>query len=757
MENGKDASMSKMTDAKAVFTDAVAAWHLNDLSNATDHCNPLRNNGAVELGRPLPDAEREESVKRGGDGKVALFDGDGWLTTENETEGVNLSPEVFSIAMRLRATKEGGIFTTNFFSLVVFGEGLLIGYLGVKAGDSELYRDIPMTKISFDQWHDVIVRLENKHLECYVDGVLMDRLALKETPHAVFSGPAVIGGYYPQEPKLPDFPEEIQNGIWRSLFSGAIDHLAFWNRGLTDAEITGLSGVAAVQKPQQKADWQKAIDDYCLFYDASRDKDIAECEVLGLSMRRFLARDPHRPVYHFTAPMGFLSDPSGAFYYKGQYHIFSYRNIMVRLSCMDLDHYVSDDLIHWKDRPVAAWADCDLDLYGIWLTNKFIDDEGVPGMIYTAHGRKGKIGILARSRDDLVSFGEKEAVMTDFVHHDGHAWKEGDTWYSLTTRQLWGKRPGDLGDEVVIYSSSDLRNWTERGVVFQMKKISDPVISEQKWGFTEFPYLIPFGEKYALMTGMRPVIYWVGHYDKKNFVFVPDETEPKLLDYLNPVHCFNPLTVDDKGPNGTPRRIIYAAHPTGAGQVDAIPWNGLHVLPRILSLQGNRLLQEPVPEVEMLRGKHIFSRDITVAPGDEGLVTEVRGDALEIIVAFEPRDANRFGLIVRKSDDGQSSTRIYYDVPSGNFGVENNIIEPAPHKEMGSGPAYIERGEPVGMRVFLDKCLLEVFVNGHTCSGIFAGDPKDTGLDLFSEGAAATVTSLDIWEMRAAWPLTAKG
>ena len=97
-----------------------------------------------------------------------------------------------------------------------------------------------------------------------------------------------------------------------------------------------------------------------------------------------MARDARRPIYHLTAPMGFIQDPCSAFYYDGRYHVFSFRNILVSLSCTHLDHYVSDDLIHWQDMPVACWADSDYDVYGIWLTNNVIDDDGLPAMLYTA-------------------------------------------------------------------------------------------------------------------------------------------------------------------------------------------------------------------------------------------------------------------------------------------------------------------------------------------------------------------------------------
>jgi sucrose-6-phosphate hydrolase SacC (GH32 family) len=736
------------------FADAVVLWLMKNPEGAVSSNAILKINGNVKAGHQLIEPEYEASVKRGGDGYAALFEGNGWLSTDSKWEnGLALLDEEMSMCIRVRPTKSGGIISTNFLSLLIDDNGLLICILGVKAGESRMYREIPISIAGFNEWHDFVVRYKGSTLEFFFDGVLVISIPLVEQLCPVLSGPTIVGGWRIENPPLTDFPKEIVEGVFQRLFTGAIGHVAFWDHFISDEKVALLSGVESVKRPVKKLDWQKCLDNYSLFHNASRTKNITACEELGLAMREFMARDPRKPIYHLTASMAYLQDPVGTFYYKGKYHVFSFTNVRPCLSFNSLNHYVSDDMIHWKDMPVAVWADSDLDVYGIWLLSNFIDDNGIPSAIYTAHGKQGKIGVLVRSNDNFLSFEEKEPVITNVTHHDGHTWKDGDTWFTITTKQYWGRRPGDQGDAIIILTSSDLKNWTNHGELFCIKKQSDPVTDFEKWGFTEFPYLVPFGEKYVLMTGTRPVLYWVGQFDKKNYKFIPDDPEGKLIDYLNPLHCINPLTVDDKGPGGSLRRIVSAMNMDASGQAESIPWYTVHVLPRVLDLYGSRLTQQPVPEVEVLRGKHHQRRDIIVKPETEGLVKEAGGDALEIIAEFEPEEATRFGLKVRVSADGKTFTRIFYDVASGNFGVENNIFKSPTYREMNCGPAYIGQGKTVKMHVFLDKCLLEVFVNGNSCSGLFTTDVKHIGLDLFSEGGEATVTSLDIWEMKPAWQL----
>ena len=169
--------------------------------------------------------------------------------------------------------------------------------------------------------------------------------------------------------------------------------------------------------------------------------------------------DPERPIFHLSQPLGWLYDPAGVWFYEGRYHVFSYHNIYARLAYNSLDHYVSDDLIHWTQWPIGPWADSSDDIYGIWLNNHFLDDDGVPTAIYSAIGEKGNRrgapgdwgdhGILARSRDGLVSFSDKQwscpSISTTVTFG-----KKAAPGIASPTDQYRGGRDGDLGDGFVI-------------------------------------------------------------------------------------------------------------------------------------------------------------------------------------------------------------------------------------------------------------------------------------------------------------------
>ncbi len=84
--------------ADAPLSDAVAVWHF-DRQEAAAQAYPLQVHGAVTLGVPLEGVERADSLRRGGNGKVARFAG-GYLAIG----GPSFDPPgaVFTLLLRVR-------------------------------------------------------------------------------------------------------------------------------------------------------------------------------------------------------------------------------------------------------------------------------------------------------------------------------------------------------------------------------------------------------------------------------------------------------------------------------------------------------------------------------------------------------------------------------------------------------------------------------------------------------------------------------
>jgi len=472
------------------------------------------------------------------------------------------------------------------------------------------------------------------------------------------------------------------------------------------------------------------------FRKVVRSKDLETFSAAALALRQWMIKnDPHRPVYHFTGPESWINDPNGVIYHKGKYHLFYQFDPIVdgRRSKRCWGHAVSRDLVHWVDWPVAIWPDTQYDCGGVYSGNTFMDDDGDLCGLYTGNvsGRGGpRYGVLIRSRDGGVTW-EKQVVMDHSqrpndqspVHHDGYTWKEGETWNQL----IGGSTGGPQAQGAAwMWTSKDLEHW----------KLEKNIAPSIKLGrFWELPYLIELGGKHVLFVGHGNP-YWVGTYDKQAMLFTPDDPKPKSIDN-GAYYSFNLNMVDDKGPGGSRRQLMHGWVTGPASPTKAVPyWQGAHSIPRVIRLQGDRLFQQPVPEIETLRGKH----HVLDNPNEPAAAKDIKGDALEIIATFEPGDAKSFGLKLRVAEDGKAHAAVVFDAKTGNFGINGRMQ-----------PSYLKPGEPLTMRVFLDRSIVEAYVNGAAQTARVFPPAGALGIDVLTDGGKAKLKSLDVWEMKSMW------
>ena len=72
-----------------------------------------------------------------------------------------------------------------------------------------------------------------------------------------------------------------------------------------------------------------------------------------------------RPIFHLTPWVGWMNDPNGFSYYRGQYHLFyQYYPYDTEWNSMHWGHAVSHDLLHWTYLPAALAPDAPYDSFG---------------------------------------------------------------------------------------------------------------------------------------------------------------------------------------------------------------------------------------------------------------------------------------------------------------------------------------------------------------------------------------------------------
>ena len=469
--------------------------------------------------------------------------------------------------------------------------------------------------------------------------------------------------------------------------------------------------------------------------------------------------DPHRPRYHFTAPTGWLNDPNGLIAVERggrlEYHLFYQHNpAEARWSNIHWGHAVSNDLIHWRDLPIALAPEVGgPDESGCWSGYAVLDD-GKMKLIYTASRDYDPVtdtadaSVCLAESDDFVHFSKKGRVIAwpkalDLIgFRDPIVWRELGEWHMTIGA---GFRDSSIGGAVLMYRSTNLEDWEYVGVMASRAVESKtPVWTGSVW---ECPQLITF-QNGAALTFSRwferrgyGVIALSGQRDGEQFT-ITDGREFDAGDAFYAAQSF-------QEPGG--RWLMFGWMPGTTPvpmQLEA-GWSGAMSVPRVLGLnERGELEQQPAPELEILRGERHAWHDLELA-GTRRL--EITGDALEIRVVFRLGAASRVGLNVRVSPNGLEQTAIVFDSASRRLNLDRSRSSLNPEVSTEERGLDLDVSDRLELCVFLDASTLEVFAHGRAVSTrIYPTRADSLGLEVFAKDVAG-LESLDVWTMHSIW------
>jgi sucrose-6-phosphate hydrolase SacC (GH32 family) len=307
--------------------------------------------------------------------------------------------------------------------------------------------------------------------------------------------------------------------------------------------------------------------------------------------------DSMRPQYHFTAPKGWLNDPNGLVYDRGQYHLFYQHNPFgTQWGNMTWGHAVSEDLVHWKDLPNAIEPD---GLGTIFSGSAVIDSKGVAGFgkgamlcFYTAAG-----GTNEASKGK--PFTQCLAYSTDGIHFTKYAGNPiipNVVGENRDPKVVWDEDHSQwvlalylIGGTYTLFKSTNLTNW------LRLKDVKFPGTDECP-GFFPMPYA---GSSKWVFTGANGR-YMVGSFDGSEF---HPEGDAKPTNWGNTGYAAQTYF------NAPHRERIQISWMQGS-EFPGCSWNQQMAFPNLLKLvpspEGPELTLEPVRTVKKLRGWMVF-------------------------------------------------------------------------------------------------------------------------------------------------------
>lgn len=434
---------------------------------------------------------------------------------------------------------------------------------------------------------------------------------------------------------------------------------------------------------------------------------------------KMIVQHRFRHSYHVMPEVGWCNDPNGFVWYGGRIHLFYQHNpYSSAWDTMHWGHVTTTDMIKWEYQPIALAPDKKYDVCGCFSGSAVVKDEMLY-LMYTGVDHNGKqLQCLAASSDGIVFrkpyaepvIGEDKLPQgvsaTDF--RDPYVFSQSGTYYCVI-----GTKSEGFGN-IALYRSVDLEHWIFVGFAFDSNDENCRLLDVY-----ECPCVANIGDKQVLICSpkfkkqygnkyenVHSVIYLVGRFDCENGRFIYDR-----IDEIDGGFDFYAAQTT-KLPDG---RIVMTAWmqmwdreiPT---QQDG--WAGAMILPRELSLNGTKLVQQPVREVEKYRREKVEYADKLVCGNRPIAFDGVSGKCIELNAVFNVGNALKCGVKLFCGKDAE--TLVYYDAKRKAVVIDRSksgLSIKGNEANCETRSADINAKDDVSLRIFLDNSSIEVFVN----------------------------------------------
>lgn len=508
--------------------------------------------------------------------------------------------------------------------------------------------------------------------------------------------------------------------------------------------------------------------------------------------------DFYRPSYHHTPSYGWMNDPNGMFYKDGVYHLcYQYNPYGSKWGNMHWGHAISRDLIHWKEVEPTIARD---PMGHIFSGSAVIDKEGtakygkdaIVALYTSASDKNGQIQCMAYSTDGGYTFHKYPGnpVLTPF---DGlKDFRDPKVFWYAPLKKWYMIVSADK--EMRFYSSPNLRDWTYvsafgQGYGAQPNQFECP-------DFFQLPVDgNPNKKKWVMIVNINPgclfggsaTEYFIGDFDGKNFVCDSKPSVAKFLDYGKDHYA----TVTFSGVQNRVLGIAWMSNWQYANVTPIRQYRGANTLPREFKLFTGKdgqiyMSSNVVPEVAGLRKTFKRLPDLVIAQGkDSKGLSSSKENAFEMEMDVTPGDAAKTGFILY-NEKGEK-LNIYFDMKAGRlvmdrtesgrtkFGekAEAHKIEKEfdlhehreikePFRKLNSvnykndfalgtwAPLSLCDSKTYHLDVFVDKCSIEIFVNGGRIAMtnlVFPTQPY-TSVKFYSDGNKAAYRNIKVSELR---------
>lgn len=460
--------------------------------------------------------------------------------------------------------------------------------------------------------------------------------------------------------------------------------------------------------------------------------------------------EKHRPQLHFSSQRGWINDPNGLVYYKGEYHLFFQHNPYgYYWGNMHWGHAVSKDLVHWEQLPEAIYQH---ELGGIFSGSAVVDSANTSGF------KNGDNDVLVALYTSFFDAGDDVEPCQNIAYSND----KGRTWIEYEGNPIIGNRTPIVGTYNVRDPRVFWHDETNKWVMVLYERIGHSIFTSdnlKEWEyeshietFWECPELFELSvdgdpdNKKWVMYGINGD-YLLGDFDGKKFI-------PKkgMYNYIQgkflAAQTFNNIPQED----GRRIQVGYVEIPGWVDIPSSNPsYNGLMSFPTELTLRttadGVRMFNEPVKEIENLYKRQHRWNDLTVKQANKE-IKDIDAELLHVKCKID--NINAIGYSIKFGEDV-----LYYCLKKNLF-YYNRDVE-------GAEPFYTKYFPALGdsstyYEFIVDRTSIEIFVDHGRFTMVLPRKLESEGGRLeFLEGDGGQeisdikISELEINELNSIW------
>lgn len=493
-----------------------------------------------------------------------------------------------------------------------------------------------------------------------------------------------------------------------------------------------------------------------------------------------IEEEKYRPRFHFTPENNWMNDPNGMFYLSGTFHLYFQHHPESNVwGPMHWGHATSEDLLNWKERPIALYPD---DLGTIFSGSAVVDFQNTSGLgslenppivaIYTNHDAEAAEGGSERFQTQGIAYSLDE----------GHSWTKyknnpvienpgirdfrDPKVFWMDSQKKWILTLA-AGQETQFFSSLNLIEWTflssfgkgignHEGVwecpdLFELKVNGS---EETKW--VHLVSINPGGP-----NGGSATQYFVGDFDGTNFTLDPNfKTEMEKAH-----HFWTDFGKDNyagvtfsnwKDQKGNPLFLGWMSNWQYATKAPTYKWRSSMTLARTLELfktvNGFRLKSSLFMDSEKVTAKKVKIKETTIGEGK--MIVDENGINLastKMKVVLKNIEENTYTFVL--ANQAGDTLLFGYDHRQKQFFIDRSKSGAVDFSEdFSDKPSLAPRfgmNDELHLEFVLDKTSIELFYDeGETAMTeiFFPHKPFET-LSLLANESTKTVFSGELVEL----------